>query len=258
MPIIHASEKDSLRHDLIESLQQASEVRRLKILDAGGGINSWLGDLVTHIMDINADEESPGIEIVAGDINDLATWVKFSENEFDFVSCTHTLEDIRDPKFVISEINRVGGAGFIAVPNRASEFTNVEDSSYLGYGHHRWIFHIRSQDKLEAVSKWIGISNEKVLRKFLSNARQFILPWPSFRKLLPEQLILRKHEHRELGVIWTDDLDFAYLNNDFAGASGRIMQSSAITFLSTPMCSYASDSTWQSALVEYLVDRHQK
>ena len=58
----------------------------------------------------------------------LKTWVQrdicaaeplpFEDEQFDFVVCSHTLEDVRDPVWVSSEINRVGRAGYIEVPSR--------------------------------------------------------------------------------------------------------------------------------------------
>ena len=166
MPIIWGSENDSMRTGITEVLKRVSSEKNIKVLDAGGGLNSWLGDYVTHIIDISPSSIDGNIEIVHGDINEASTWEKIGDNEFDFVSSTHTLEDIRDPKFVLNQFTRVARSGFIAIPNRRSEFQAIESQSYLGYAHHRWIFHVRERSKLEAVAKWIGISNENVLRDF--------------------------------------------------------------------------------------------
>ncbi len=45
----------------------------------------------------------------------------FGDQEFDFVICSQTLEDVRDPIWVCSEINRIGKAGYIEVPSRLEE-----------------------------------------------------------------------------------------------------------------------------------------
>src|SRR5437870_11794806 len=45
----------------------------------------------------------------------------FSDKQFDFVICSHTLEDIRDPVWVCSELNRIGKAGYIEVRSRLEE-----------------------------------------------------------------------------------------------------------------------------------------
>src|SRR5947199_219349 len=40
----------------------------------------------------------------------------FRDKQFDFVICSHTLEDVRDPLWVCSELFRVGKRGYIEVP----------------------------------------------------------------------------------------------------------------------------------------------
>lgn len=83
----------------------------------------------------------------------LETWVRrdicahepwpFDDNQFDFVFCGHTLEDIRDPVWVCQEMSRVSKAGYIEVPSLVDELTRfVPEPSggpWLGHVHHRWI-----------------------------------------------------------------------------------------------------------------------
>jgi len=64
----------------------------------------------------------------------------FKDKEVDFVFCSHTLEDIRDPIWVCSEIVRIGKRGYIEVPSRALETTRgIEKWQYTGFYHHRWL-----------------------------------------------------------------------------------------------------------------------
>lgn len=64
----------------------------------------------------------------------------FQDKYFDFVICSHTLEDIRDPIWVCSEINRIGRAGYIELPSPVSELSlGVENRNYAGRYHHRWL-----------------------------------------------------------------------------------------------------------------------
>ncbi len=68
----------------------------------------------------------------------------FKDKEFDFVFCSHTLEDIRDPIWVCSEINRIGKKGYIETPSRIVEsHKNIGGKWNLnkyvtGYSHHAW------------------------------------------------------------------------------------------------------------------------
>ena len=64
----------------------------------------------------------------------------FQDKQFDFVFCSHTLEDVRDPIGVCEEIIRVGKRGYIEVPNRIIEsLRGIERTRYCGYSHHHWL-----------------------------------------------------------------------------------------------------------------------
>src|SRR5262245_49885274 len=45
----------------------------------------------------------------------------FTDKQIDFVICSHTLEDIRDPLFVCAEMIRIAKRGYIEVPSRLVE-----------------------------------------------------------------------------------------------------------------------------------------
>ncbi len=63
----------------------------------------------------------------------------FDDDQFDVVICSHTLEDLYDPMWVCSEINRIGKAGYIEVPSRLEEQTWGVEGPYAGYAHHHWM-----------------------------------------------------------------------------------------------------------------------
>ncbi len=71
----------------------------------------------------------------------------FADKQFDFVVCSHALEDIRDPLWVCSELVRVGKAGYVEVPSRVFETTRgVERPNTAGLSHHRWLIDIEGND----------------------------------------------------------------------------------------------------------------
>lgn len=181
MGIVFAEELVFVRERVRETLESVSRNNQLRILDCGGGINSWLGDLVTDVIDIEPRLSRAGVTVHHGDICSPVTWEPFKDDQFDFVNCTHTLEDIRDPMLVIQQMQRVARAGFVAVPSRHIEFTSIESSSYLGFGHHRWVFHVRQAQLLEASAKWPGVASRRrtsmirsSLRGFMFSARDFL------------------------------------------------------------------------------------
>lgn len=81
-----------------------------------------------------------------------ATWIQrdmcehtpfpFGDKEVDFVTCSHVLEDIRDPLWVCSEMIRVAKRGYIEVPSRMAESSRGTETGQVGWSHHRWLIDI--------------------------------------------------------------------------------------------------------------------
>lgn len=81
-----------------------------------------------------------------------ATWVTrdvcarepwpFADDQFDFVVCSHTLEDLRDPLWVCAEMERVGRAGYIEVPSRLEEQSHGIYGDFVGWPHHHWLIDV--------------------------------------------------------------------------------------------------------------------
>jgi SAM-dependent methyltransferase len=76
----------------------------------------------------------------------------FEDGSIDFVICAHTLEDLRDPLFVCSEINRIGKAGYVEVPSRLEEQAWGVAGEYVGWPHHRWLIDLE-EDRLTFAQK---------------------------------------------------------------------------------------------------------
>src|SRR5437763_12138274 len=78
-----------------------------------------------------------------------ATWVQrdlcdrspfpFADNQIDFAICSHTLEDLRDPVWVCSELARVAKAGYVETPSRLEEQSWGVSGPWVGWPHHRWL-----------------------------------------------------------------------------------------------------------------------
>ncbi len=67
----------------------------------------------------------------------------FADKSVDFVICSHTLEDIRDPLWVCSEIIRIGKRGYIEVPSRLQESIVDFRTGLVGNEHHHWLVAIQ-------------------------------------------------------------------------------------------------------------------
>lgn len=131
--------------------------KNYRILDIGGAQNPWCSEWITHIVDNFVDPSdinkiSVNIQVFKINIDDTKEWDLIlndveKNGKFDFVICSHTLEDINSPQLVCKMINMVGKAGFISMPSKYAELTKFENKSdlpYCGYHHHRWIFYIKN------------------------------------------------------------------------------------------------------------------
>ena len=119
------------------------------VLDIGGWAKpfpraDWMVDLQDYATRGRYGREPGGEERFSAD-----TWVQrdvcaaeplpFDDDQFDFVICSQTLEDIRDPVRVCSEIVRVGKAGYIETPSRLEEQSYGCQGPWVGYSHHHWL-----------------------------------------------------------------------------------------------------------------------
>ena len=117
----------------------------------------WVLDLMPYETRGDYGCDGPGPEQftadtwIRRDICDREPW-PFEDNQFDFVICSHTLEDIRDPIYACSEIIRVGKAGYIEVPSRLEEQSYGFQGPWVGWGHHHWLIDV-SDGRIEFVFK---------------------------------------------------------------------------------------------------------
>ncbi|MFC1682111.1 class I SAM-dependent methyltransferase [Nanoarchaeota archaeon] len=114
----------------------------------------------------------------------------FKDKSFDFVICSHILEDLRDPIKVCAELIRVGKRGYIEIPSMASELTKgLANKKYCGYYHHRWLVEIR---------------NDKVIFRFKPH---FI--HNDWRFHLPKKYKKRMNKEEEVDYLfWDNDFDY--------------------------------------------------
>src|SRR4051812_23949844 len=124
----------------------------LLVLDVGGWAKplsraDWVIDLMPYATRGLYGEKDPAPERF-----DASRWVQrdicarepwpFADDQFDFAICSHTLEDIRDPVWVCSELQRVARAGYIEVPSRLEEQTWGVQGNFVGWTHHRWLIDV--------------------------------------------------------------------------------------------------------------------
>jgi hypothetical protein len=139
------------------------------VLDIGG----WAQPLLraNYVMDMMPFEtrgyyRNYGLLPALGDGNEFFTrdtWIRrdicsrepypFEDKAVDFVFCSHTLEDIRDPLWVCSEMQRIGKRGYIEIPSRLAESIMDPNTGIVGLSHHRWLVTIQN-DEIEFEAKY--------------------------------------------------------------------------------------------------------
>jgi len=159
------------------------------VLDVGGWADpmpraDWVMDLMPYetrglyggAVDPDAERFGPETWIVR-DICAREPF-PFDDGEIDFAICSHTLEDIRDPLWVCSELTRVAKAGYIEVPSRLEEQSLGVQGPWAGWSHHRWLIEIEA-DRIEFAFKSHAINSHE----------SFQLPRGFSRALTPSERV---------------------------------------------------------------------
>lgn len=187
------------RQDVLNFLQKNKMQR---ILDVGYSANNWSSNYTTHYVDINESDFTK--KWFKGDININYVWNEIEEDvnkngKFDFCICTHTLEDIINPDYVCSMIEKYCKAGFIATPSKYIESSRYVDEgqSYRGYIHHRYIFN-KEYGEYVAYPKL----------NFIENDQRFDL------------LASKSNENNgEINFFWEKTINLKIKNNNYMGPS---------------------------------------
>ena len=149
-----------------------------RVLDVGGWFHPF--NLATHVIDLApyaTRNSAEALDPEDAERFSAATWTEhdvcrtpwpFADKEFDFVVCSHLLEDVRDPLAVCRELVRVGRAGYVETPSRLREiFAKSRWAAWkrligatpeIGFYHHRWFVeldgaHLRLTAKTTALTE---------------------------------------------------------------------------------------------------------
>ena len=180
------------------------------VLDIGGWARPF--NRANYVMDAEpyATRGYYGIPAQGGDTEHFTkhTWITrdicdkepfpFGDKELDYVTCSHTLEDIRDPLYVCSEMIRVAKRGYIEIPSRLMESCRGIEGDIVGWSHHRWLIDIVG-DHISFLMKYHRIH----LRK---------------RYSFPESLAHSLSEEQKVQWLFWES-DFAYSERTIHGAN---------------------------------------
>lgn len=197
--------------DRTEVLQYISEKKSqgpFSVIDVGGSANAWSANVMDALVDFKPSNIDLKYKNYSFDITDYEAWGNLEADvakngKYDFSICSHTLEDIMDPKMVIKKLVKISKAGFIAIPSKYAEFTrNIHWSEscigpHLGYIHHRWIFSFKNN-------------------KFIAYPKINFLEYNEISKIIGAA---QNNNFFDLSFFWENDLNIEYINNNYLGPS---------------------------------------
>ena len=198
------------------------------VLDVGGWHNPF--NLATHVLDImpyQSRRTHEALDPEDGERFSEETWLVYDacagdwpwpDDYFDFSICSHTLEDVRDPIVITSELARVSKAGYIEVPSWAREIF-IKDrfwrlrmvagrSPEIGFPHHRWLCELNDGELHFYQKDPISVSTAETIfldpiwdgrnwpRTKQVSASSGPIPLPPVKSLLRLTHCLRKSGHR--------------------------------------------------------------
>jgi hypothetical protein len=210
---------EAKHHEELISFLKNSKINNVnfKVLDVGGACCGRFWELTDFILDwktpfcgVNPDH-NPYTKFrtkhLKGNILRPEGWQEtldyVKENgKFDFVLCTHTIEDLPDPSLVIEMLQKVAKAGYISVPSKDSEIRkgyHLSFPNFMGCAHHFWIY-LNYKGKLIGMPKmnWIEWFSPKDLYNIephLGGSGAYNVPYPK----------------QELNLYWKDQINFCML-----------------------------------------------
>jgi FkbM family methyltransferase len=200
------------RQRIIEHVNtQRQQNLKYSVIDIGGSADGWSGSIVDALVDINPPANDRSITYFKINLGEPTSWTGLlnyvsTHGKFDFCICSHTLEDIANPRNVVSLINQISKSGFIATPSKYIELRRFEGVKklmeprtpgvHLGYIHHRWIYTFRN-------NVWLALPK-----------LNFLDFDPYFESLTDEK---RSSMCGELRFLWKGSIELKLLNNDYMG-----------------------------------------
>jgi hypothetical protein len=192
---------DGNRNSILSYIRQKKQEGPFRVIDVGGSMKGWSVDVVDAICDMNDPDKPTNIQLFKMNINLPDDWKQVDtyvqeHGKFDFSICSHTLEDISNPKYVCQKLSQISKAGYIAVPSKYIELARFEHSyyKYRGFIHHRWIFSIDN-------NTFVGYPK---------------IPYLEHDQLF-DSIARYTLKDGDLSFKWNDSIDVSIINGDYLG-----------------------------------------
>jgi hypothetical protein len=200
--IYNAQISNQNRESVINYILSKKQNGKFTVVDVGGSINGWSIPYVDAIVDFNPlpelNDNNKSIKYFSCDITNPYNYDEINKyilenGKFDFCICTHTLEDIMNPGFVLTKIAEMSKEGYIAFPSKYRELSYCE-GNWRGYIHHRWIFTIKNN---------VLIGFPKI--GYLESTNLF------------NSIMDLSENKSDLSFFWKEKIEFKYINNNYLG-----------------------------------------
>ena len=170
-----------------------SNNKKFRVVDVGSTSGGWSTDLADVFVDINAySSNSFRFNLsIQDEWTNLLNYVNV-HGKFDFAITTHTIEDIGNPRLLLTMLPKIAKQGYITAPSIRTELSNVESPNWLGYIHHRHI---------------IDHKNKKLV----------IAPKLDFIKHLIKTEFYYDPSLEEISIFWEDNIEFEFILDDYLG-----------------------------------------
>lgn len=197
--------KNRDRDEVLKSLRASkSSDPNYTVIDVGGSHTMWAKEFNPVVVDINAPGGS--VKYFQGNINmptvwnDILAYVE-EHGKFNFCVCTHTLEDIANPRLAIEMMPRIADSGYIAVPSKYVELARDPGGPirpcFRGSIHHRWIYNYEDETI-------VAYPKVNLIEKL---------------DILDEVAAKLTNDNYELQFHWEGDLLINFINDDYLGPS---------------------------------------
>lgn len=181
------------RDEIRDEIKKTILDKKLKAIDVGASIYYWSYPECKFSADVFPIDKKDNTHFVINLENpetykDVLDYVN-KNGKFDFSICSHTLEDVFNPVDVINFLQKISKEGFIAIPSKYNEFTNLYNNPWMGNAHHKQI---------------LDVINDTIV----------IFPkYPFIEKLEKSKELVKNNKGAELAIFWKDEIPHRIFGN---------------------------------------------
>lgn len=199
MKISYGTTLDS-RNMILQKITYEKSKNTFKVIDIGGEAIGWSSAITDMLVDKNTIDSVSSIQL---DVCSHHEWQKLLDHVadtglYDYAICTHTLEDLYNPFLSLDFLPKIAKAGIITMPSIRTELSHVENSNWIGFIHHRWIFDVVDNTML-------------------------VVPKLEFLSSLVGDSIKVDYDNFDIRYEWTDAIDYKIFMDNYLGPSAPVV-----------------------------------